>query len=47
MPEVIITSAQVLAGGNDEDVLMELEFQAVKTTVGSDDFTVALIKNQS
>jgi hypothetical protein len=47
MPEVIITSAQVLAGGNDEDVLMELEFQAVKTTVGSDDFTVALVKNQS
>ena len=47
MPEVILTSAQVLAGGNDEDVLMELEFQAVKTTVGSDDFTVALIKNQS
>jgi hypothetical protein len=47
MPEVIITSAQVLAGGNDEDVLMELEFQAVKTTVGSDNFTVALVKNQS
>ena len=47
MPEVILTSAQVLAGGNDEDVLMELEFQAVKTTIGSQDFTVALIKNQS
>ena len=47
MPEVILTSAQVLAGGNDEDVLMELEFQAVKTTIGSQDFTVSLVKNQS
>ncbi len=47
LPEVIITSAQVLAGGNDEDVLMELEFQAVKTTVGSDTFTVQLVKNES
>ena len=47
MPEVIITSAQVLAGGNDEDVLMELEFQAVKTTVGSDTFTVQLVKNEA
>ena len=47
LPEVIITSAQVLAGGNDEDVLMELEFQAVKTTVGSDTFTVQLVKNEA
>tara|TARA_X000000950_G_scaffold289075_1_gene409568 strand:+ start:2443 stop:3444 length:1002 start_codon:yes stop_codon:yes gene_type:complete len=47
LPEVIITSAQVLAGGNDEDVLMELEFQAVKTTVGSDNFTVQLVKNEA
>jgi hypothetical protein len=47
LPEVIITSAQVLAGGNDEDVLMELEFQAVKTTIGSDTFTVQLVKNEA
>lgn len=47
MPEVKITSAQVLAGGNDEDVLMELEFQAVKTTIGSDVFTCKLVKNES
>jgi len=47
LPEVIITSAQVLAGGNDEDVLMELEFQAVKTTIGSDNFTVQLVKNEA
>jgi len=51
MPEVKITSAQVLAGGNDEDVLMELEFQAVKTTISgvnsSNPFTVKLVKNES
>ena len=51
MPEVMITSAQVLAGGNDEDVLMELEFQAVKTTIGGvnsgNPFTLKLVKNES
>ena len=51
MPEVKITSAQVLAGGNDEDVLMELEFQAVKTTIGGvnsgNPFTLKLVKNES
>mgnify|MGYP003627072942 CR=1 FL=1 len=47
LPEVVITSTQVLAGGNDEDVLMEIEFQAVKATVGSDVFTCKLVKNES
>lgn len=50
-PKVKLTSAQVLAGGNDEDVIMELEWQAVKTTVGSENssspFTVKMIKNES
>ena len=51
LPEVVITSAQVLAGGNDEDVLMELEWQAVKTNiagVNSDNsFTCKLVKNEA
>lgn len=47
LPEVKITSTQVLAGGNDEDVLMEIEWQAVKATVGSDTFTCKLVKNES
>ena len=47
LPEVVITSAEVLAGGNDDDVLMELEWQAVKTTVGADTFTCKLIKNEA
>lgn len=44
LPEVKITSAQTLAGGNDEDVLMEIEWQAVKSTVGSDVVSCRLIK---
>jgi hypothetical protein len=51
LPEVKLTSAQVLAGGNDEDVLMELEWQAVKSTisgVNSDvPFTMKLVKNEA
>jgi hypothetical protein len=51
LPEVLITSAQVLASGNDDDVLLELEWQAVKTTVSganSDNaFTCKLVKNEA
>lgn len=51
LPEVKLTSAQVLAGGNDEDVLMELEWQAVKSTIALENsgnpFTMKLVKNET
>ena len=50
LPEVKITSAQVLAGGNDEDVLMEIEWQAVKTNItgvnSNNPFTMKFVKNE-
>lgn len=47
LPKIKYTSAQVLASGNDSDVVAAFEFQALKHTVGSDTYTMLVTRDAS
>ena len=47
MPKIKYTSAQVLASGNDSDVVAAFEFQALKHTVGSDTYTMLITRDEA
>lgn len=47
LPKIRYTSAEIVAGGNDDNVMAEFEFQALKATVGSDDYTLEVTRDES